>query len=168
MAPKTHNHRKADAEVSDGDLIALLRGGIAPIRGRKIAFYRMPRFTRRVLSPPILPSRPIPAAPSPTVLPPSKHQMVSPYNVAEGPTAKSTGGALLEEAKMREMTEGELAGAAEITDDMLVLGDLTDLPPPGDEAAAIAFVSSMIERALVQPAEASSSPVMQERADHGR
>lgn len=148
--------------------LLLLRGGIAPIRGRKIAFYRMPRFTRRVLSPPILPSRPIPAAPSPTVLPPGKHQMVPPYNVAEGPTAKSTGGALLEETKMREMTEGELAGAAQITDDMLVLGDLTDLPPPGDEAAAIAFVSSMIERALVQPAEPSSSPVMQERADHGR
>ena len=134
--------------------LLLLRGGIAPIRGRKIAFYRMPRFTRRVLSPPILP--------------PGKHQMVPPYNVAEGPTAKSTGGALLEETKMREMTEGELAGAAQITDDMLVLGDLTDLPPPGDEAAAIAFVSSMIERALVQPGEPSSSPVMQERADHGR
>jgi hypothetical protein len=57
---------------------------------------------------------------------------------------------LLEETKMREMTDGELAGAAKITDDMLVLGNLTDLPPPGDEAAAIAFVSSMIERALVQ------------------
>lgn len=27
MAPRTHNHRKADAEVSDGDLIALVRGG---------------------------------------------------------------------------------------------------------------------------------------------
>ena len=80
----------------------------------------------------------------------------------------STGGALLEETKMREMTDGELAGAAKITDDMLVLSDLTDLPPPGDEAAAIAFVSSMIERALVQPAEASSSSIMQERAGHGR
>src|SRR3546814_969573 len=27
--------------------LLLLRGGIAPVRGRKIAFYRMPRFTRR-------------------------------------------------------------------------------------------------------------------------
>ena len=128
----------------------------------------MPRFTRRVLSPPILPSRPIPAAASPTVLPPGKHQVVSQHNDAEGPTARSTGGALLEETKMREMTDGELTGAAEITDDMLVLGDLTDLPPPGDEAAAIAFVSSMIERALVQTEGASSSPLIQERADHGR
>ncbi|MFB9047285.1 type IV secretory system conjugative DNA transfer family protein, partial [Sphingobium indicum] len=91
-----------------------------------------------------------------------------PYNDAEEPTAKSTGGALLEETKMREMTDTEVDGAAEITDDMLVLGDLTDLPPPGDEAAAIAFVSAMIERALVQPAESSSSPLIQERADHGR
>src|SRR3546814_19601667 len=97
----------------------------------------------------------------PTVLPPGKHQVVSPYNDAEKSTAKSTGGALLEETKMREMTDGELAGAAEITDDMLVLGNLTDLPPPGDEAAAIAFVSSMIERALVPPAEPSSSSLIQ-------
>src|SRR3546814_9054544 len=108
----------------------------------------MPCFTRRVLAPPILPSRPIPAAQPPTVLPPGKHQVVSNYNDAEKSTAKSTGGALLEETKLREMTDGELAGAAEITDDMLVLGNLTDLPPPGDEAAAIAFVSSMIARAL--------------------
>ena len=39
-----------------------------------------------------------------------------------------------EEVVMREMTDAELAGAAEITDDMLVLGDLAELPPPGDEA----------------------------------
>jgi len=148
--------------------LLLLRGGIAPVRGRKIAFYRMQRFTKRVLAPPILPSRRIPAAEPPTALPPGKHQVVSPSNDAEGPTAKSTGGALLEETKMREMTDGERTGAIEITDDMLVLGDLTDLPPPGDEAAAIAFVSAMIERALVQPAEPSSSSLIQERADHGR
>src|SRR3546814_18274381 len=92
----------------------------------------------------------------------------SDLNDAEKSTAKSTGGALLEETKMREMTDGELAGAAEITDYMLVLGKLTDLPPPGDEAAAIAFVSSMLERDLVQPAEPSSSTLIQERADHGR
>src|SRR3546814_10085131 len=70
-------------------------------------------ISRRVLAPPILPSRPIPAAQPPTVLPPGKHQVVSPYNDAEKSTAKSTGGALLEETKMREMTDGELAGAAE-------------------------------------------------------
>src|SRR3546814_7517456 len=92
----------------------------------------------------------------------------SDLNDAEKSTAKSTGGALLEETKMREMTDGELAGAAEITDDMLVLGNLNDLPPPGDEAAAIAFVSSMIERALVQPAETSSSSLIQGREGIGR
>src|SRR3546814_9077777 len=70
--------------------LLLLRGGIAPVRGRKIAFYRMPRFTRRVLSPPILPSRPIPAATSPTVLPPGKHRVVSPYNDAEGRSEEHT------------------------------------------------------------------------------
>ena len=69
---------------------------------------------------------------------------------------------------MREMTEAELTGAAEITDDMLVLGELAELPPPGDEAAAMAFVSSMIERALVKSGEPPSSSLMPERADHGR
>ena len=69
---------------------------------------------------------------------------------------------------MREMTDAELAGAAEITDDMLVLGDLAELPPPGDEAAAIAFVSAMVERALLPPVEQPSTSIIQERTAHVR
>ena len=69
---------------------------------------------------------------------------------------------------MREMTDAELAGAAEITDDMLVLGDLADLPPPGDEAAAIAFVSAMVERALLPPVGQPSTSIIQERTAHVR
>src|SRR3546814_17396072 len=110
--------------------LLLLRGGIAPVRGRKIAFSRMPRFTRRVLAPPILPSRPIPAAQPPTVLPPGKHQVVSPYNDAEKSTAKSTGGALQEETKMRGMTDGEREVAYGNTGACLALGNTTNLPQP--------------------------------------
>jgi type IV secretion system protein VirD4 len=69
---------------------------------------------------------------------------------------------------MREMTDAELAGAAEITDDMLVLGDLAELPPPGDEAAAIAFVSAMVERALVPAVGQASTSIIQERTAHVR
>ena len=69
---------------------------------------------------------------------------------------------------MREMTEAELAGAAEITDDMLVLGDLAELPPPGDEAAAIAFVTAMVERAVLPPTRPEATSHMQERSAHVR
>src|SRR3546814_19271838 len=116
--------------------LLLLRGGIAPVRGRKIAFYRMPRFTRRVLATPILPSRPIPAAQPPTVLPPGKHQVVSPYNDAEKSTEKSKGGDLLEETKMREMTDGELAGGDGIHEDMLGVGTRTTCATTREEAEA--------------------------------
>jgi type IV secretion system protein VirD4 len=40
---------------------------------------------------------------------------------------------------------------AEITDDMLVLGELEELSPPGDEKAAIAFVMAMTARAVIEP-----------------
>ena len=83
-------------------------------------------------------------------------------------TATSWAGTIQEESVMREMTEAELAGAAEITDDMLVLGDLAELPPPGDEAAAIAFVSAMVERALLPPAGPTTTSPLQERAVHVR
>ena len=69
---------------------------------------------------------------------------------------------------MREMTDAELAGAAGITDDMLVLGDLTELPPPGDEAAAIAFVTAMVERAVLPPTAPPSPSMIQERSAHVR
>src|SRR3546814_15329545 len=49
--------------------------------------------------------------------------------------ATSSGETIQEEIVMREMTDAELAGAAKIPDDMLILGDLDELPPPGDEAA---------------------------------
>ena len=149
--------------------LLLLRAGIPPIRGRKIAYYRMPRFTRRVIAPPVLPARPIAAMLSPPA--PASGQQGSGTSGLSGTRrqpATSSGGAIQEEIAMREMTEAELAGAAEITDDMLVLGDLAELPPPGDEAAAIAFVSAMVERALLPPVGQPSTSIIQERTAHVR
>lgn len=149
--------------------LLLLRAGIPPIRGRKIAYYRMPRFTRRVVAPPVLSARPIAAmlsAPAPV----SEQRGAGTPGVSGAPQqpATSSGGTIQEEIAMREMTDAELAGASEITDDMLVLGDLAELPPPGDEAAAIAFVSAMIERALLPPVGQPSTSIIQERTAHVR
>src|SRR3546814_1848593 len=74
------------------------------------------------------------------------------------------------EPVMRALTGDELSGFAEITDDMLVLGDMVDLPPPGDEQAAIAFVTAMTARAVLEPvgADAPSPEFVTERHDHGR
>jgi len=151
-------------QMPKSDLL-LLRGGIPPVRGRKLAYFRMPRFTKRVLAPPLLPARPVPAALRPVAPPPAPDRPASADESGHRPETIETGGMLQEEPIMREMTDRELAGAAEITDEMLVLGELAELPPPGDEAAAIAFVSSMIERALVPPHRESPS---QERVTHGR
>lgn len=70
----------------------------------------------------------------------------------------------------RALTDDELSGFAEITDDMLVLGNMVDLPPPGDEQAAIAFVTAMTARAVLEPvgAGAQSPAFVTERHDHGR
>jgi type IV secretion system protein VirD4 len=149
--------------------LLLLRAGIPPIRGRKIAYYRMPRFTRRVIAPPVLPARPIAAmlsSPTPAL---EQHGAGTPgLSGTRRQPATSSGNAIPEEIAMREMTEAELSGAAEITDDMLVLGDLAELPPPGDEAAAIAFVTAMVERAVLPPTGSASTSLMQERAAHVR
>lgn len=149
--------------------LLLLRAGIPPIRGRKIAYYRMPRFTRRVVAPPVLSARPIAAMLSPPA-PASARQGAGTPGLSGAPQqpATSSGGTIQEEIVMREMTDAELAGAAEITDDMLVLGDLAELPPPGDEAAAIAFVSAMVERALVPAVGQASTSIIQERTAHVR
>src|SRR3546814_11480025 len=63
----------------------------------------------------------------------------------------------LTEPVMRALTGDELSGFAEITDDMLVLGDMVDLPPPGDEQAAIAFVTAMTARDVLEPVGADRS-----------
>ena len=70
----------------------------------------------------------------------------------------------------RTLTDDELSGYAEITDDMLVLGELEELPPPGDEKAAIAFVMAMTARAAIEPDDDhdSSEALVTARHDHGR
>lgn len=49
------------------DQLLVLRGGVAPVRGRKITYYRDKAFTPRLLPPPIVQARSDPAAPDTAV-----------------------------------------------------------------------------------------------------
>jgi len=164
-------------QMPKGDLL-LMRGGIPPVRGRKIEYFRSKRFTSRISDPPKVAPRPIAtrAAPSPAELV-SGDGSADP--LAQAIRAKRT--TLLKDGQasvpaeqappaLRALTSDEFSGVADITDDMLVLGDMVELPPPGDERAAIAFVTAMTARAVrdqaggVLPSPATTS----ERQDHGR
>jgi type IV secretion system protein VirD4 len=61
------------------DQLIVLRAGLPPIRGRKIAYYRERAFTRRVLPPPQVPARPIPAADAPAATPPAQAPAPDPF-----------------------------------------------------------------------------------------
>jgi type IV secretion system protein VirD4 len=147
-------------QMPKSDLL-LLRGGVPPIRGKKIAYFRSSLFTKRVLPPPVLPARPM-AMPAPR----SNGAMAE---HGESPASAGNGSEPAEmEVPVREMTDAELSGAARITDDMLVLGDLAELPAPGDEEAAIRFVAAMVERAVIDRGAAEPPPHIEEGFGHGR
>jgi type IV secretion system protein VirD4 len=140
--------------------LLLLRGGVPPVRGKKIAYFRMSLFTKRILPPPVLPARP-------TV--PAMRSNGATAEHGEATASAGNGSEPVEmEVPVREMTDAELSGAVRITDDMLVLGDLAELPAPGDEEAAIRFVAAMVERAVIDRSAAESSPLTEEGFVHGR
>ena len=140
--------------------LLLLRGGVPPVRGKKIVYFRMSLFTKRVLPPPVLPVRPA------VSLTRSNGAMAD----HGGATASAGNGSepVEMEVTVREMTDAERLGAVRITDDMLVLGDLAELPAPGDEEAAIRFVAAMVERAVIDRGAVEPSPQSEEGFVHGR
>jgi type IV secretion system protein VirD4 len=160
-------------QMPKGDLL-LLRGGIPPVRARKIEYFRSRRFTSRISEPPKV-------APRPVSLPPPKPSS-SRSSIAAGSDVlaqaieakRAALAALPEPAEepivTRALTDDELSGYAEITDDMLVLGELEALPPPGDEEAALAFVMAMTARAVVEGDgdHDLSHASVSEGLDHGR
>ncbi|WCT75843.1 type IV secretory system conjugative DNA transfer family protein (plasmid) [Sphingomonas naphthae] len=158
--------------------LLLLRGGIPPVRGRKIEYFRVRRFTNRISPPPKVAPRAITNAPAHA--PSAASGQASPGNdplvrAREGKIAAlrsdPANTAMEEDIIMtRPMSDPEISGEFEITDDMLVLGDLADLPAPGDEAAAIAFVMAMSARAVGEGGTIAASDMthIQERSDNGR
>ncbi len=160
-------------QMPKGELL-LLRGGIPPVRARKIEYFRSRRFTSRISEPPKV-------APRPIVIPQTKQGSATATGAAGsdvlGQAIEAKRAALLtlppteeEPAVTRTLTDDELSGYAEITDDMLVLGELEELPPPGDEKAALAFVIAMTARAVLEPDDdpEPSKALVTERHDHGR
>ena len=160
-------------QMPKGDLL-LLRGGIPPVRARKIEYFRSRHFTSRISDPPKVAPRLIMIPQAKQVSPPASAGAGSDV-LAQAIEAKRA--ALLtpppteeEPVVTRTLTDDELSGYAEITDDMLVLGELEELPPPGDEKAAIAFVMAMTARAAIEPGDDydSSEALVTARHDHGR
>jgi type IV secretion system protein VirD4 len=160
-------------QMPKGELL-LLRGGIPPVRARKIEYFRSRRFTSRISDPPKV-------APRPIVIPQPKHGSATATAAAGsdvlGQAIEAKRAALIappepveEPVMTRLLTKDELDGYAEITDDMLVLGELEELPPPGDEKAALAFVMAMTARAVAEQDDDRdpSEALVTERLDHGR
>lgn len=160
-------------QMPKGELL-LLRGGIPPVRARKIEYFRSRHFTSRISDPPKVAPRLI-MIPQAKQVSPSASAGAGSDVLTQAIEAKRA--ALLaptpteeERVVTRTLTDDELAGYAEITDDMLVLGELEELPPPGDEKAAIAFVMAMTARAAIEPDDDhdSSEALVTARHDHGR
>ena len=160
-------------QMPKGELL-LLRGGIPPVRARKIEYFRSRHFTSRISDPPKVAPRLI-MIPQAKQVSPSASASAGSDVLTQAMEAKRA--ALLapppteeEPVVTRTLTDDELSGYAEITDDMLVLGELEELPPPGDEKAAIAFVMAMTARAAIEPDDDhdSSEALVTARHDHGR
>ena len=160
-------------QMPKGELL-LLRGGIPPVRARKIEYFRSRHFTSRISDPPKVAPRLL-MIPQAKQVSPSASASAGSDVLTQAMEAKRA--ALLapppteeEPVVTRTLTDDELAGYAEITDDMLVLGELEELPPPGDEKAAIAFVMAMTARAAIEPDDDhdSSEALVTARHDHGR
>lgn len=160
-------------QMPKGELL-LLRGGIPPVRARKIEYFRSRRFTSRISDPPKV-------APRPIVIPQPRQGSAKATGAAGsdvlGQAIEAKRAALVappepveEPVMTRLLTKDELDGYAEITDDMLVLGELEELPPPGDEKAALAFVMAMTARAVAEQGDDRdlSEALVTERLDHGR
>jgi type IV secretion system protein VirD4 len=160
-------------QMPKGDLL-LLRGGIPPVRARKIEYYRSKRFTARISDPPkvaprlvMLPSnKPAP----PPVIGAGSEALAQAIEAKRAALHNSADTQREEPVMTRMLNDDELAGFAEITDDMLVLGDLAELPAPGDEQAAIAFVMAMTANAVAPPGgdQGMSDTLTAARQHHGR
>ncbi len=160
-------------QMPKGDLL-LLRGGIPPVRARKIEYFRSKRFTSRISDPPkVAPRLILIRQPKPVPASTSNGGGSNPLSQAiEAKRAALHFTPPVEDEPIvtRTLTDDELSGYAEITDDMLVLGELEALPPPGDEQAALEFVMAMTARAAVEPEDDRdfSDALVAARDDHGR
>ncbi|MGH6964116.1 MAG: type IV secretory system conjugative DNA transfer family protein [Phenylobacterium sp.] len=67
-------------QLPDTDLI-VLKAGMPPVKGRKIAYYRDPAFTARIRPAPSIPAVPVPAADPPPALPAAASASIDPLTL---------------------------------------------------------------------------------------
>lgn len=142
-------------QMSRKDML-VLRAGIPPIRAKKLFYYRMPVFKRRLMQPPEVEAHPLPvharpAAPRPAPSGPplanaadEREKIVAP--IADNAPGEADTGQIPD----REMTDAEISGNVVIPANALVLDDI-EVPKRGaSEGEARAFVEQMIARATDQ------------------
>lgn len=131
----------------------ILRGGIPPIRARKLLYYAMPAFKRRIMPPPEIDAHPLPATNIPAPRPKAPKRPPLANMPDEGaniitPVVDEPDTPAQSQSTDREMTDAEISGVVAIPADALQLDDI-EVPRVGaSEGEAMAFVEKMIGRAV--------------------
>lgn len=143
-------------QMSRHDML-VLRGGIPPIRAKKLYYYKMRAFTQRVQRPPEIEAHPL----KPEAIPPAPVAARPGPPLANIPDMSQPVSSGAETANIvapiedsppvdREMTAEEIAGTVAIPADALMLDDI-EVPRAGaNEGEARDFVEQMLARAIDQ------------------
>ena len=137
------------------DALIVLRGGIAPIKGSKIYFYKNPDFTKRVLPPPAIPALPdLPAAGNGGADESSRLDMMA----ADLASLNRTVAEIHARVVQRPLTESEAAGETELNLEAISLEldsvDLDDLPAGASEEQSEDWIDRYINSGLLLETEA--------------
>jgi type IV secretion system protein VirD4 len=134
------------------DALIVLRGGIPPVKARKIFYFANPDFTKRVQPPPTVPSA---AAASPQ--PAGAHDRLDAM-AADLADLTRTVGEIHAWIIQRPLTEAEAAGEAELNMEAILLEldsvDLEDLPPGATEKQSEEWIDRYINSGLLLETEA--------------
>lgn len=134
------------------DALIVLRGGIPPVKARKIFYFANSDFTKRVQPPPTVPSA---AAASPQ--PAGAHDRLDAM-AADLADLTRTVGEIHARIIQRPLTEAEAAGEAELNMEAISLEldsvDLEDLPPGATEKQSEEWIDRYINSGLLLETEA--------------
>lgn len=138
-------------QMARSDML-ILRGGIAPIRARKLLYYKMPAFKRRIIPPPEIAAHPLSSVSTAVaqleVTPALANAPGSQPVNSVGPVAAEAEPEIESIQPDRDMTDAEISGGIVIPADALSLEDI-EVPRVGaTESEARAFVDQMIGRAV--------------------
>jgi type IV secretion system protein VirD4 len=137
------------------DALIVLRGGIPPIKGRKIYFFKSADFTRRVQPPPVVAALPDVVGAGPT---PAAEASRLDTMAADLAALTRTVGEIHARIIQRPLTEQEAAGEAELSLEAISLEldavDLADLPAGATEEQSEDWINRYINSGVLLEAEA--------------